>query len=216
MRIPAPARVRERKTGGRPDGLRSARFGDGTLPAKEAAPSGRSGMIQLPENSSPGTVVRFGNPGTTARSQSFRSSGRPSVRAPASFEEGISGAPFFAAEPEGAEPGVPEGAEPEEPEEPEKPAESKSDPPQEVSSVFLFRRAASVSSCFCLHRSMSPKNRNAPTAQTPAASQEYIAPTGMTDATKIAEMTVKIILSVFKKFPPFRGRRSFPIRSGLL
>lgn len=204
----ACARTREENRGGRPDGLRSARFGDGTLPAKEAAPSGRSGMIQLPENSSPGTVVRFGNPGTTARSQSFRSSGRPSVRAPASFEEGISGAPFFAAGAEEAEPGAPE--------EPEKPAESKSDPPQEVSSVFLFRRAASVSSCFCLHRSMSPKNRNAPTAQTPAASQEYIAPTGMTDATKIAEMTVKIILSVFKKFPPFRGRRSFPIRSGLL
>lgn len=158
--------------------------------------------------SSPSTVVRFGNPGTTARSQSFRSSGRPSVRVPASFEEGISGAPFFAAEPEGAEPGVPE--------EPEKPAESKSDPPQEFSSDSLFCRAASSSSCFCLHRSMSPKNRNAPTAQTPAASQEYIAPTGMTDATKIAEMTVKIILSVFKKFPPCRVRRSFPIRSGLL
>lgn len=155
--------------------------------------------------SSPGTVVRFGNPGTTARSQSFRSSGRPSVRVPASFEEGISGSPFFPADAEGAEP-----------EEPEKPAESKSDPPQEVSSVFLFCRAASISSCFCLHRSMSPKNRNAPTAQMPAASQEYIAPTGMTDATKIAEMTVKIILSVFKKFPPCRGRRSFPIRSGLL
>lgn len=158
--------------------------------------------------SSPGTVVRFGNPGTTARSQPFRSSGRPSVRVPVSFEEKISGAPFFAAGAEEAEPGAPE--------EPEKPAESKSDPPQEVSSVSLFFRAASVSSCFCLHRSMSPKNRNAPTAQTPAASQEYIAPTGMTDATKIAEMTVKIILSVFKKFPPFRGRRSFPIRSGLL
>lgn len=131
VRMHAHARVRERETGGiRPDGLRSARFGDGTLSAKGAAPSGRSGMIQLPENSSPGTVVRFGNPGTTARSQSFRSSGRPSVRMPASFEEGISGAPFFAAEPEGAEP--------EELEEPEKPAESESGTPQEVSSVSLF------------------------------------------------------------------------------
>ena len=80
--------------------------------------------------SSPGTVVRFGNPGTTARSQSFRSSGRPSVRVPASFEEGISGSPFFPADAEGAEP--------EELEEPEKPAESESGTPQEISSVSLF------------------------------------------------------------------------------